>query len=271
MRKDVDVVKAVIFILLFFTLNGCVSQESRAEDEMQAKQQKKASALNVQLGLGYLKQGDVQRSKLKLMAALKQDPNSVQAMGAMAYYFEKAGQKKRAKDYYLRALSVSKGSGPQLNNYGAYLCREGKYAEANDYFVRASKEIDYLNTAGALENAGLCSLAMPDAALATLFFKKALEQDPKRFYSLYRLAKIAFDKREYKTTLDYINRYQSGSPLRLQIVWLAYQASIKLGDKKQAGEYAWILKKRFPTSNEYKQLQASNQKHDNSKRKTFRA
>lgn len=261
-------VGVIVLSVLCFILGGCVSAERHAELEKKANNMKKASGLNVQLGLGYLKQGDVQRAKKKLRLALEQAPNSVDALGAMAYYFDSVGEKERAESFYLKALKASHSKGPQLNNYGAFLCREGKYLEANDYFESASKDIDYTNTAGALENAGFCSMEIPDNALAMRYFEKALAQDPKRFHSLYRLAKIAYDTKQYKKALTIIKQYQGGSPVRPELLWLAYQASLNIGDKKEADNYAWIIKNRFANSNEYKLLQASNQRNDNTKRNT---
>lgn len=265
-EQGVDVLRVLLLLLFCVVIQGCVSQERQAELDEKAKKMAKASDLNVQLGIGYLRQGNMQRAKSKLMLALDEAPNSLDALGAMAYYFDKVGEKDRAQQYYLKALRASHGKGAQLNNYGAFLCREGKYLEATEYFLQASKDIDYLNTGGALENAGLCSLEIPNKDLAVTYFEKALEQDPKRFQSLYRLAKIAYDKKQYQKCLDQIKRYQGGSELRPQILWLAYQASLDLGDTKQANEYAWIIKKRFADSNEFKLLEASNRKHDNIKR-----
>lgn len=259
-------VRVLLLLLYCFLIGGCVSQERQAELEEKAKNMAKASDLNVQLGLGYLRQGNMRRAKSKLMLALEEAPESTDALGGMAYYFDKVGEKKHAQQYFLKALKASHGKGAELNNYGAFLCREGKFLEATEYFVKASEDIDYLNISGALENAGLCSLEMPNETLAISYFKKALEQDPSRFQSLYRLAKIAYDQKQYQVCLDYIKHYQGGNAMRLQVLWLAYQASLSLGDTKQASEYAWIIKKRFADSNEFKKLEASNQQHDNIKR-----
>ena len=113
------------------------------------------------MGLGYLKQGDRPRAKKKLLTALEQEPTSPDVNSAIAYYFEQTKELKQAEKYYLKALSLAGNSGAQLNNYGTFLCRQGDYKKAENYFLKAVKDVQYVNTAGAYENAGLCALSDP--------------------------------------------------------------------------------------------------------------
>lgn len=151
---------------------------------------RKAASFNVQLGLAYLNQGDRPRAKKKLLTALKQEPNSPDVNAAIAYYFEKTNELKQAQKYYLKAISLSSNAGAQLNNYGAFFCRQGQYRKAETYFLKAVEDEQYIHTAGAYENAGLCAQAIPDLDKAKLYFTKALNHDPSRKVSLYELVRI---------------------------------------------------------------------------------
>lgn len=166
-----------------------------------------AAVINMQLGLAYFKQGNTTRAKKKLLLAMSQAPQSAEVNAAMAYYFENTGDESSANEYYLKALSLSKKSGSQLNNYGAFLCRKGQYLKAIDYFVLATKDMSYLHTAGAYENAGLCASEIPNEALAKGFFQKALIQDPKRKQSLYQLLVIDMQQNQYQEALTLIKQY----------------------------------------------------------------
>lgn len=174
------------------TLQAC--QHNKTNQEQQTSNKKpdlnKAASYNVQLGLGYLKQGDRPRAKKKLLTALEQEPNSADVNAAIAYYFEQTNELDQSKKYYLKAVSLSSNGGAQLNNYGTFLCRQGQYKKAETYFLRAVKDENYVHTAGAYENAGLCALAIPDPDKAKLYFITALEQDPIRKVSLYELVKL---------------------------------------------------------------------------------
>lgn len=255
--------KVVLMALITTMVSSCVKDS--LEDEVQAKANRKASGLNVALGLGYLEQGDVQRSKRKLLLAMKQAPKSAKAAGAFAYYLEKTGEKRQAQDFYLKAIRFGGSKGPQLNNYGAYLCREGKYIEAIGYFNRASRDLHYENSAGALENAGLCAVEIPNLSLAESYFKKALEQDPRRLNSIYELAKISFGYKRYDGALKYVQQFEKEGAIQPAVAWLGYQAASKLGQGKKADNYAWILRNRFSKSAEYQKLLVSNQNYDKQK------
>lgn len=180
-----------LFIITGLLLQSCQHSDPKANEQLAREPDlKKASQFNVQLGLGYLKQGDRPRAKKKLLTALKQDPQSADVNAAMAYYFEQTNEIDQAKKYYTKAIDLSSNSGAQLNNYGTFLCRQGDYKKADAYFMKAVKDQQYVHTSGAYENAGLCALAVPDNEKAEQYFKMALEQDPSRRESLYELVKL---------------------------------------------------------------------------------
>ena len=182
--------------------------ELKAEKDIQTKKRDDASAYNIQLGMGYLKQGDSPRAKRKFLTALQQAPDSPDVNGAIAYYFEKTGDITEAKKYYHKAMSLAPTSGSQLNNYGTFLCRTGQFAQSEVYFLKAVKDEKYVNTAGAYENAGLCAEAIPDYAKAETYFLKALEQDSRRSQSLYELASIEIKQNQEEKALDYLQKHQ---------------------------------------------------------------
>lgn len=205
----------------------------------------KAADYNLQMGLGYLKQGDRPRAKKKLLTALTQAPNSADANAAMAYFFEQTADMDNAKKHYLKAISLSNTAksavGAQYNNYGTFLCRQGDYKKAEIYFLKAVKDVQYVNTAGAYENAGLCSLAMPDENKAKFYFTQALEQDPSRNESLFELVKLLSKEGHDPEALKLL---QKNPELVLNDrVFLSFAKEIanKTGDVKLAEEYGNTL------------------------------
>lgn len=133
---------------------------------------------NVKLGLAYLQQGNTPHAKEKLLMALDEAPNWAVSKDAMAYFLEVTGDKNEAENYYKEAISLSPEDGAALNNYGTFLCRSHRIDEAEKMFLKAATLPNYLNTAEAYENAGLCALTIPDKNKAKYFFEKASKQDP---------------------------------------------------------------------------------------------
>ena len=122
---------APIFLLIILSLSACVSTTQTNLE--------KASAINVSLGLGYLKEDQTVRAKTKLLLAEKQDPYSVKPLLALAYYQQQQGNLRRAGKYYERALMLQSKNASALNNYAILLCREKKFNHAKELFISAEK------------------------------------------------------------------------------------------------------------------------------------
>ncbi|MFI4919566.1 MAG: type IV pilus biogenesis/stability protein PilW [Legionellales bacterium] len=229
-------------VRLLILLNCLILQacQSSADKEVQVPRKpdlNKAAAYNMQLGLGYLKQGDRPRAKKKLLTALDQAPNYPDVNAAIAYYFEQTKELDRAKKYYLKAISLSSNSGAQLNNYGTFLCRQGEYIKAELYFLRAVNDVRYVHTSGAYENAGLCSLAIPDYNKAKYYFTTALNQDPSRRESLYELVKLESKLGDNAAALKQLQKYPALVSNDRVFLALAKEVASKAGDVALSEKY----------------------------------
>ena len=228
----------LLSFLSLLLLQACQpGMKIQAEQLAQAQKHGNAASYNTQLGMAYLKQGDRPRAKRKLLNALKLAPNSADVNVAMAYYLEKTGDINEAETYYRKALSFAPTSGIQLNNYGTFLCRLGKYKEAESYFLKAVKDHQYLHTAGAYENAGLCAAAIPDYPKAKDYFSKALEQDPQRKQSLYELVTIELKQKHVNEALAYLQRYPALSLNDSVLLAMAQDAAHQAGKTAVEADY----------------------------------
>ncbi len=256
--------KVIILSIFSLALLGCGSQlQQHAEAEapvMSAAKNTEASKLNVQLGLGYLHQGKRELAKTKLIAALQQAPTSSQANDAMGYFLEATGDIEKADQYYKKSLNFAHGKGAPLNNYGTFLCRQGQYAKSEVYFNAAIKDPNYVNAADAYENAGLCSLQIPDPAKAKNYFAMALKQDPRRPTSILELGVISFNQGQYKDAENYLKQYSEIAVANSESTWLAYQVADKLGQKSEAASAAMLLQSKFADSKEYQTYLASQER-----------
>ncbi len=218
-------------------LQACVHDEESEKQNFKKPNLSKAASYNVQLGLGYLKQGDRPRAKKKLITALEQEPSSPDVNSAMAYYFEQTKELDRAEKYYLKAMSLAGNSGAQLNNYGAFLCRQGDYKKAEAYFLKAVSDLKYLHTAGAYENAGLCALSVPSEDKAKLYFVKALNQDPSRKVSFYELLKLEIKAGHDSEAFALIQKHTDLILNDRVLLSLAKDVSDKVGQHTLAATY----------------------------------
>jgi len=188
------ILHSLLLTILCFMITAC--QTSGIPNELESKKIS-AARINDRLGMAYLERHDIQRAKQKFLLALELAPTIPETWYSMAYFLESTGNKEKAKEYYMKAIAVAPERGDALNNYGTFLCRSGDYAGAVVHFIKATHDPKYLEQASAFENAGLCSLKIPNSKNAMAYFKKALEEDPNRPASLIELSELNYKKGDY--------------------------------------------------------------------------
>jgi type IV pilus assembly protein PilF len=243
--------KLVILLVTILLVGGCTTET--VNDTSNSKNYEQAASINVQLGLQYLAQGSVSRAKQKLLLAVEQNP-SLQSYGALAYFYEKTGESNVAGEYYLKAIAEEPSAGAGHNNYGAFLCRQGQYQQAEQQFELAVNDPNYLNDAGAYENAGLCALLVPNQQQAISYFQRALRQDPKRSTAAAHLVKIYYEQGQYQQANKYMQQYIKTNKLTADNLWLGVKIAQQLQQNNLVKEYGFLLKTQFPTSQEYQQF-----------------
>ena len=221
----------------------------------------KAADVSIELGIAYLEKGNVSQAKQNLLNAVKQAPKYPPSWYTLAYYYEVTGEKDQANDFYQKSLKLAPNDGNVLNNYGTYLCRSQQYKESIPYFLKAVKDPDYLSTAEAYENAGLCAMAIPDLSQAKTYFQRALQQSPGRTTSILELAEVNYQEKNYafaKQGFDSYNQLEkTPSP---ESLWLGVRLGWTLKDKTLSNQNATLLAKNYPTSAEANLLAQAQQK-----------
>ena len=176
-------------MVMMVCLSACVSEGSK-----DSSQQEMASDENVQLGVAYLEQHNMDAAKSHLLLALDGAPHSVMALDAMGYYYEVIQEGALAMGYYQRALQVAPTSGVALNNFGGFLCRQGQYLAAIQAFRVAVKDDRYTHVAKAYENAGVCALMAQDKVQAKALLLEAIKKDPLTPTARINLAQLYFEE-----------------------------------------------------------------------------
>ena len=183
MKCNMNPFNGLILFVFFISVVGCAphSASHRGENGPVGlyEYNPKAASVNVQLGLAYLKQGETQRAKRKLLLASKQDEASARVQNALAYYYEETGESTLAEQHYLAAIHLEQGSGDLHNNYGVFLCGQKRFEAARNEFMKAVADKKYLHTAEAYENIGLCAMDNHRYQDGCYFLQKALKKDPK--------------------------------------------------------------------------------------------
>lgn len=194
-----------------------------------------------------LRTGEYADAETQARAALKADPNSVEAHTILAMVAEQRGQSAQAGGYYSKAAELAPNRGSALNNYGAWLCGNGRAAESLGWFDRALADPAYATPAAARANAGACAADAGQTARAERDLRMALSQDPDNPTALAAMARNEFGAGRYFEARAFSERRLAAAAPTAEILRLASQIEQKLGDNQAAARYMQQLAAQFPS------------------------
>src|SRR5580658_596558 len=140
----------IMVVAVAVALTGCASHK-RAE-----KKKEDASDYNTQLGIAYLRQGDIPLAKEKLDRALKENPENPSVHSARAMLFDRMHDTKQADGEYQTALHLAPNDPDVSNNYAVYLCQTGRTDDGVKRFEVVARNALYRTPWVAYTNAGVC-------------------------------------------------------------------------------------------------------------------
>jgi len=244
--------KELCIAVLAALLAGCVTTET--DQSGKGPDLKEAARINTQLGVDYMRKGELDLALEKLEKALKQDPDLAMAHSAVAFVYARKGDNERAEDHYKEALSLNDEDPFTLNNFGVFLCGQGKTEKADKYFMRAIKAKDYATPEAAWANAGVCARRVPDVDKAEADFREALKLNPQFPEALAQMAWLCLQKKDYLRARAFLQRFEAVGRPTAETLWIGAQTERKLGDMMAARSYERRLKTEFPDADQTYQL-----------------
>jgi type IV pilus assembly protein PilF len=238
-----------VIIIGALLLSGCVTTQ---EGNLANKDE--AARLNLELGLGYLRQGDYEEARIKLDKSIKAKYENATAHRALGLVYERMSDNKGAEKQYRIAVSQAPDDADAINQLAAFLCGQGKQAEALKLFDEALTIPLYQTRYLLLTNAGTCAKSS-DLPRAENYLRQALAQKPDYPAALLQMGEINYMKENYIQARAFVTRYLDAAPPDSLALWLGYRVEMAMKDFAAADEYATMLLKRFPESAEASLLQ----------------
>ena len=238
-------------LLCCVMLQACVTvDEGPTQDE-------RASAVNVQLGIGYLQQNKLELANDKLGKALRQDDRSAAAHNAYAILQQRLKQDDLAEYHFKRATELDPKDSNAANNYGTFLCNNGREKESEKYFLQALENPLYSTPEFAYTNAAVCLLKIGEAEQAKEYLRQALAQRSDFGPALFTLGNLFYDEADYESSKVYMDRYHLVARPSAASLWLAIRSSLNVEPDTDVSELVDRLRTDFPDSEEYKQWKES--------------
>lgn len=237
--------------MLFVLLGGCVTTTDQPRRQSNPAEARDAY---IQLGLGYLRNGETERAKAPLREALQLDARSEDAHVALAQVFWQEGEDKSAEQHFRSALASAPTSARILNNYGAFLMEQERYSEALDYFQKAAEDTFYAERSRVFENQGLAYQRLNQPEQARASFERALRLNSRQPRALLEMARIEFDSQNYVPAWQYYLGFTQLSAQNASSLWLGVQLARRLSDHNRAASYALQLRRLYPATPEARAL-----------------
>lgn len=247
------ILKACIVAIGCTLVTACVVEGDKASPLRTEQGKQEAIQAYIDLAFGYVRTGQLEQAKEPLLDALKINSNSADANAAMAYVFQLENDPKNAQIFFEKAVKEQPENTRILNNYGVFLFEQNKLVEAKAFFLKASQDSFYSERSMVFENLGLISLRQQLLNEAQEYFDQALLFNKIRPVSLFSLADIYYQKKNYTKSLGYYNNFLAiiegrQSP---QSLLFGIRLSTALNDKQKVASYASQLQQLFPSSPEY--------------------
>jgi type IV pilus assembly protein PilF len=213
-----------------------------------------AAGFNVQLGLGYLQQGNLVVAKEKLERAEHESPHSAVVHSALGRLYERLGDSKRADDEYRTALRYAPKDPEVANNYAVFLCKSGRTEDGVRYFLEAARNPLYRTPEVAYTNSAVCLRAAHREEEAKQNLQRALAIKPNFGEAAYQLADLEFERGRLNDARAVLTHYTDSFDATPDLLLLGVRIARAMGDRVAAEHYARTLRMDFPSSEQARAL-----------------
>mgnify|MGYP000712375505 CR=1 FL=1 len=209
-----------------------------------------AAALNYQLGAQYLRNGNFERARDRLLLSIELDPRNAVAHYTLALVYENLDNMRLATESYENAIRIAPRDHKVLNAYAIFLCKQGDFENARNYFDRAIKVPVNDNSYMTMTNAGVCMMQKPDVELAEQYFRQALERKSDHGEALLQMSLLNFTNGDYLGARAFLERYLGTNVPSAGVLLLGVRIEERLGNERARTAYADQILRDFPQSPE---------------------
>ena len=213
-----------------------------------------AAAFNVQLGLAYLEQGNIEVARDKLERALSQNPRDPSVHTAVALLYDRLGEDRKAEQHFDTALHMRPNDPTVQNYFGVFLCKRRHYDAGEKMLKKAAASPLYQTPEVALNNAGVCVRNAGRLDAAEDYFRQATGLRPQFAEGWLQLAEVNFQRGKYPAARECLQRHLNLVRVSSTALWLALRIERAAGNAQQAEVYGRRLKTEFPNADETRLL-----------------
>ncbi len=205
---------------------------------------------HIQLGMGYLGEGNRESARHHLLKALEVDSRSAGAHGGMALLFQLEQEYELADSHFRKAISYDPDFTSARNNYGVFLYRQGRYEEAYQQLEKATSDTAYSRRAQVYSSLGTTAARLNRVEQARDAWLKAISLNPRLARPHIELASHYFTDGDYPRAKAYLDKYHQLHKASARSLWLGVKLEREFGNKDGEASQGLALRKLFPYSEE---------------------
>lgn len=246
-----------LLLISVLMLAACASQSRKEADASKQASTSEIVQRQLDLGVGYLRQGDYQRAKEKLNRALEIEPRNATVHATFGLIFSLEGEDELAEKYFRDAIRFDPESAQARNSYGVFLYEQGRYEEAVVQLREAAGNRFYGSRPAVFENLGVASLRLGDVESAEHAFTRAIQLNPEQPRALLELADIRFNEQNYVAARGLYERHIKVAPKSAKTLWLCVRLARVFRNQNEEASCGQALEGLFPASEEHRLYQES--------------
>ena len=242
---------AGLLALLFLT--GCISSTTTGDIPDEPDEQD-AADVNFQLAIRYFQNGKYELARDRLVLSTELDPDRAIVWSTLGATYEILDNQRLAEEAHTRAVRLAPRDFDVQNSYAIFLCRQERYGDAEKQFDRSIKAVTNDNPEVMLTNAGVCFMQQPDYDKAEGYLRQALERRPNHGEALLQMTLLKHATKDDFRARAFLQRYRSMYDDTAGVLYLCVLIEDELDDQRARSDCANDLLRKFPNSDEARQL-----------------
>jgi type IV pilus assembly protein PilF len=234
-------------------LSGCVTTTQTTSAETEADEEN-AAALNYQLGAQYLRNGNYERARDRLLLSIELDPKNAVAHYTLALVYENLDSQRLATESYENAIRIAPRDYNVQNAYAVFLCKQRDFEAASKHFDRAIKVPENDRSYITMTNAGVCMMQKPDADLAEQYFRQALQRRGDYGEALIQMSVLKYTTEDYMSARAFLQRFLGTNAPSASVLLLGVRIEEQLGDERARTDFSNQILREFPESPEARSI-----------------
>ena len=211
--------------------------------------------IHTELAGSYYQRGNLGVALSEARIAIAADSGYAPAYNVLGLVYGDLREKDLAGEAFERALRFNPNDPDTNHNYAWFLCENKREEESIRYFLMAVRHPLYATPQKSYAMAAVCAMRKNNERDAYDYLERALKLDPNYYPALINLAQLKYRRGELDGARNLVARYNKLAEPTAESLWLALRIERKVGDSSSVTSYANQLRRRFPGSKEYQELQ----------------